>query len=204
MNSKLYKSQETETIGDGHICIVPYSSIESLKCGLCKAEKHDIEIIKNLTECRFVPAMSYKEILSYAKILSTAKIIIDNNNNFLINNKDKMLYFSEIIKIQDGCFSPISTPYKNCANRIIIPSLKIQKDMIYNISMYYLKDYNIDYFFVVFIIRLNKSFNKIFNKNTDYYISINDIEKKYNNLPYIDKLIATEILYDNYNTVTTE
>ena len=45
---------------------------------------------------------------------------------------------------------------------------------------------------------------KIFNKNTDYYISINDVEKKYNNLPYIDKLIATEILYDNYNTVTTE
>ena len=139
MNSKLYKSKETETIGDGQICIVPYSSIESLKCGLCKAEKHDIEIIKNLTECRFVPAMSYKEILSYA-----------------------------------------------------------------NISMYYLKDYDVDYFFVVFIIRLNKSFNKIFNKNTDCYISINDIEKKYNNLPYIDKLIATEILYDNYNTVTTE
>ena len=65
--------------------------------------------------------------------------------------------------------------------------------MIYNISMYYLKDYDVDYFFLVFIIRLNKSFNKIFNKNTDYYISINDIEKKYNNLPYIDKLIATEI-----------
>ena len=148
--------------------------------------------------------MSYKEILSYAKILSTAKIVIDNNNNFIINNKEKMLYFSEIIKIQDGCFSPISNPYKNCATRIIIHSLNIQKYIIYNISMYYLKDYNIDYFFVVFIIRLNKSFNKIFNKNTDYYISINDIEKKYNNLPYIDKLIATEILNHNYDTVTTE
>ena len=142
--------------------------------------------------------------LIVCKNIIYSKDRIDNNNNFLINNKDKMLYFSEIIKIQDGCFSPISTPYKNCANRIIIPSLKIQKDMIYNISMYYLKDYDVDYFFVVFIIRLNKSFNKIFNKNTDYYISINDVEKKYNNLQYIDKLIATEILYDNYNTVTTE
>lgn len=200
----MHKSPETGAIGDGQICIVPYSSIESLKCGLCKAKKHDIEIIRNLVGCRFVPAVSYKEILSYAKILSTAKIITDSDDNFLINNKYKMLYFSETVKIQDGYFSPISTPYKNCANRIIIPSLIIQKDMVRNISMYYLKDYDIDYFFVVFIIRLNKSFNEIFNKNTDYYISIDDIERKYNNLPYIDKLIATEILYDNYNTVTTE
>ena len=41
-------------------------------------------------------------------------------------------------------------------------------------------------------------------KSFDHLQIIKLLEKKYNNLPYIDKLIATEILYDNYNTVTTE
>lgn len=194
---------EIKAIGDGQVCIVPYSSIKDLKYGFNMVDDNAMDLLTNLKRCRFIPYDSYKAISSCTEIMLVAKIIVDNKNSCLINNSsdDNMsLCFSEAIRIKDGCFSPISNPYKNCARRIKISSINLNKKILNNVSMYYLKDYNTDYFFVVYLISLNESFNDILDeKQEDAFITTAKLERHYNNLSYIDKIIATEILYNEYH-----